>query len=309
MVVFTFLWEKLKSLGRFLVKHEETSVLIVTLLWVIFWSFYQNWKGNEQTQQINELAKTHDQDIERVLNEQDQDIERLIKIQKANTEELTKNYIQIVSGMISNLEANQKANTEELTENYSEIVSGKISDLEANMIRLVSRNVEMLSGETVRKIIASHENIQRASDDTYKKAIDEACKAGYLYETNQEPGEAGVCIFKTGENWKFGQQEDEELSSFLLTIEEKNDIRDCLESYFEKEETEKLKDGFANTDTQKKIFSFLLRESNIGSLIISPVCEIPYWTPYREVKTKHLTPFAKLGAVIGHIGDTMTNYE
>jgi len=294
MVIFTFLWEKIKwivnrigmkfkSLGGFLDEHHGPTsafVLIVTLLWVILWSFYQDRKADA---------------LYGLVIEQGKNIRLLIRSERRNTTKQIENNTNIVSEKISALETNQKANTKELTEEYAKIVSEKISDLNAKM-----------TGETVRMIIASHENIQRARDDTYKKAIDEACKAGYIYETNQEPDEDGICIFKTGYNWKSGQ-EDEKGSTLLLTTKEKGNINECLENYFKKEKTEKLKDGFANTDTQKKIFSFLLRKSNIGCLIISPVYEIQYWTPYREEKTRLLTPFAKLGAVIGHIGDKITN--
>ena len=271
--MFNWIRKIFKSLGSFVDKHHGSItvlVVIATLCWTVWWSLNQDKKGDART-------NAYEKQTDRLVSEQDQDIRQLIQVQEGNTMKLT--------------------------ENYTKIVSGKISDLEANMIRLVSRNVEMLSGETVRKIIASHENIQRGRDDTYKKALDEASEEGYIFEINQTPDKPS--FFVTGDNWKPGEA-DKKGSSSLLTIKEKADIDACLKSYFEKEKTEKRKDGFANKDTQKEIFSFLLRESNIGCLIISPVCEITYRTPYHTEKTELLTPFGKLGAVIGHIGDKIT---
>ncbi len=289
--IFQWIGRRFQSLRRFLGKHEETCVLIVTLLWVIWWSFYQDRKGDELAAHVNEL-----------VSEQGKNIRRLIKIQKANIEELTENYTKIVSEKIFDIETNQKTNTKKLTEEYAKIVSEEISDLDAKMISIVSRNIEMTSGEAVRKIIASHENIQRARDDIYTKALDEACKAGYIYEKNQVPDEAGFRVFITGENWKPGEEDDEKGSSLLLTTEEKKDIGTCLDSYFGKE---KSGDELIDMDRQKKIFQFLLQKAKIGSIVQSPTCEITYRTLYNEKKTELLMPLAKLGAVIGHIGDEL----
>ena len=168
-----------------------------------------------------------------------------------------------------------------------------------------SDNVEMMSGEMVLKIFTSYGNIQRAFDDIYKTALDEALKGGYIFEINEAPGQFGSDVFMTDISWRSGEVSNQG-SSYLLTTEEKIDISSCLKSYFEKE---KSGDVFIDMDRQKKIFLFLLQNSNIGSITQSLSCEITYMTSYHESKTELLTPLSKLGAVIGHIGDKIINYE
>lgn len=271
MVVLEYLWEifkwigrRFKSLGRFVVGHEETCVLIVTLLWVIGWSFYQNWKGDK-------WGTAQEKRIER-------------------------------------LEQNHEENITKLTKEYAKIVSGEISGLETRMNSFVERNDGMVLDETVRRIVASHGNIEKRRDDAFKKALDEGSNGGYIFEINQTPGRSGSGVFVTHYIWRPGWA-DNEGSSSLLTDEEKKSIDLCLDSYFEKEKNEKRKDGFANKDTQRELFHFVLGESIVGDLTEPPEREIKYWTSYREERIKVLTTFAKLGAVIGHIGDKITNYE
>lgn len=209
---------------------------------------------------------------------------------------------------ILQLEQSHTANTEELTEKYR----GEISDLNEEMKRFVERNEGMVLDETVRRIVASHGNIERAFEDAYEKALDEGSEGGYIFEINQVPGGAGSGVFVTEFDWRPGEG-DVRGSSDLLTIEEKKNIELCFKPHFEKVKREKRKYEFVNKSTQEEMFWFLLRESesDIGCITEPLKRQIPRWTsyPYREKRIEVLTPSAKLGAIIGHIGDTITQYE
>lgn len=166
----------------------------------------------------------------------------------------------------------------------------------------------MVLDETVRRIVASHENIERGREDAYKKALDEGSEGYYIFEINQAPGGAGSGVFVTCDDWRPGEA-DAKGSSSLLTRKEKESVDSCLDSYFESGDNEKRKDGFPNKEMQREIFFFLLAKSDIGRITEPPKRQIPWWTSYREKKIEVLTPSAKLGAVIGHIGDKITHYE
>ena len=211
---------------------------------------------------------------------------------------------------VNRLQDIHKASIEKLGKEYAKIVSGEISDLETEMSSFVERSDEMVLDEKDRKTLASHasdKNVEQAREDAYKKALDEGVEGYYIFEINQAAGRFGHGVFMTDSTWCRG--DPVKGSSSLLTEEEKEYIDPLLDSYFKEEKSGKRKDGFADPNTQKEIFFFLLAESGIGRITEPPKRQISYWASYREQKIEVLSPYAKLGAVIGHIGDKMRSYE
>lgn len=210
---------------------------------------------------------------------------------------------------VDRLQEIHKTSIEELGKEYAKIVSREISGVETRMNSFVERNDEMVLDETDRKTIAGHasdKNVEQAREDAYKKALDEGFEGGYIFQINQTPGGFGHRVFVTENTWWRG--DPVKGSSSLLTGEEKDNIDPLLNSYLE-EKSGKRKDGFADPNMQKEIFFFLLAKSGMGRITESPERRILNWASYREKEIEVLSPYAKLGAVIGHIGDKMTNYE
>jgi hypothetical protein len=88
-----------------------------------------------------------------------------------------------------------------------------------------------------------------------------------------------------------------------LTSEEKKYINKHYELYFLKVMNGKRKNALADPKTQQEIFFFLLTESRLGRIMDPPNWQFSERTSYDEQKIVVLTPFEKLGVVIGHIGD------
>lgn len=209
-----------------------------------------------------------------------------------------------VKEKIDLLVSEHKKEVDQIMAKHDTFVSREISDLNKNTKRVVKRNGEMVLGETVRMIVASHRNIDRALEDAYEQAIDEGEAGGYIFEINQASGGIGSGVFVTELYWR-----SDEGSTKLLTAKEKADIKLYLNPYFEKVKREKAEDEFVSESTQEDIFWFLLRESGIGCITEPLEYRIPRQTAYHEKKIEVLTPAAKLGAVIGHIGDKFDPYR
>lgn len=309
------LWEEYKadknrlpigiSFASAVISFVGTLVVIAGLIWGVYWARAQDDKADARESAQEEKADAraiaqekkdadrtiaYETQIARFVGEFNNQIKRLVSEQKQQIGELQKTH---------------KADIETLTEEYAKIVSEEISDLETEMSSSVERNDEMVLDETDRKILASHasdKNVEQAHEDAYKKALDEGREGGYIFEINQALGGLGYGVFRTDEFWvKVGS---------LLTDEEKEDIDLCFDLYFKsKEKSAKRKDGFADPNTQQEIFFFLLAESGIGRITEPPKRQISYWASYREQKIEVLSPYAKLSAVIGRIGDNMSSYE
>ncbi len=225
-------------------------------------------------------------------------------VQATNDDARTKSF----ENQVDRLQDIHKVSIEKLGKEYAKVVSAERSDLETEMRSFVERSDETVLDETVRRIVASHGNIERARKDIYEKAVDEGLEGRYIFQLNQVPAGFGSGVFRTHHLCLLGSPEDEGSgSSFLLTKEEKESINSYVDSYLEKEENEKGKGGFADKSTQKEIFFVLLAQSSIGRITESPELLMPNWNSPGEIEV--LSPYAKLGAVIGHIGDKMRSYE
>lgn len=198
----------------------------------------------------------------------------------------------------------QKADIKDLTKEYSDIVSREISGLKTEMNSFVKRNDEIVLDEMARRNIAGHANFNRAIADVYFRALDESCKAGYIFEINQVAGGVGKGVFVTDEIWKHGKGVDKG-DSYLLTHQEKASVGARVEAYLAEAKNAGQGGGFLMKDIQEKVSYLVLRGSAVSDITRSLEHEIPYRTLYDEEKTEVLTPFAKMGAVIGYIGDRL----
>ncbi len=193
----------------------------------------------------------------------------------------------------------------EIPDDFTKIVSVEMAGLEAKVKGYAETKDEVVLAEAVRRIIASHGNDKRAVSDAYKKAIYAGLAACYIYEINDAPDEFGSNFFMTQEDFRPGTV-NVKGSSDLLTVEEKTNINLCVDSYVEKLKSAKPMKELLDRAVQEEVCWFLLQhdKSRIGSVTEPLSLQVERSTSF-GMKTEDMEPYAKVGAIVGYIGDEL----
>lgn len=199
-----------------------------------------------------------------------------------------------------------QSEVKQLAKDYDRITSEKVSAASAEAKDYAERNDKVVLAETVRRIIASHGNDDRAIGDGYKKAIEAALTACYIYEANFTPDEFGSNFFMTQLDYRPGPV-GMKGSSHLLTIREKNNINLCIKSYLEELKSAKPNKELRDRAVQQEACWFLLqhKESTIGSVTEPLDLQVDRPTSSGK-KIEVMDSYSKVGAIVGYIGDELS---